>query len=660
MMPLPPMPVPPPPSKSYAMVDTECYTNYWLCSFDTGQEFEMYDGHPLDIAGLAAALRMSCIVTFNGISYDLPLICLALQGATTYDLKAASDRIIVERVPHWEICRPFDWIDHIDLINVLPGEGGLKAYMGKMHSKRLQDLPIDPAALITPEQRPLLRNYCRNDLAGNRDAFNAMKAQLALRADMSDEYGIDLRSKSDAQIAEAVMRKLLPFKPQIPYISAGTGFQFRPPTWMRFQSLDLLERIKNLDFTVNMTGGVSPPYHADFIDWGDKQERLSPHGQYVKRPADWQVRPVQIGQTRYAMGIGGLHSMESRVLNVADEWHEITDHDVASYYPSLILQTGIFPQQIGHDFVAIYRGWYDRRLAAKAAGNKKDANSLKTLLNGTFGKLGSRYSIFYAPTEMIQVTLGGQLALLMLIEMLELSGIRVISANTDGIVLKTPKVLIPLRAQVIAWWESVTGFVTERTDYRLVASRDVNSYTAITTDGKAKTKGAFAPAEPGPSGWPNPTGQVSTDAAVAFLQHGKPIEQTIYECTDIRQFVHVRNVKGGGYYCPNGHMVASSKMTQIAMRSVVGDIKDKAALCAAYDAVVAANDAQRQYLGKTVRWYYAANSRGAIVTSTGGMVARTEGCMPCMELPDTLPTDIDYTWYIEEAKSLLNDMGVIK
>jgi hypothetical protein len=29
-----------------------------------------------------------------------------------------------------------------------------------------------------------------------------------------------------------------------------------------------------------------------------------------------------------------------------------------------------------------------------------------------------------------------------------------------------------------------------------------------------------------------------------------------------------------------------------------------------------------------------------------------------MELPDTLPSDIDYEWYVNEAKSMLADMGV--
>lgn len=628
------MSIPLPPS----MLDTECYADYWLCSFDTGEEFDMWPGKPLDVAGLSATLRRYCNVTFNGNNYDMPLICLALQGADTYALKAASDQIIVGGARGWQICRTFDWIDTIDLFDVLPGQASLKMYGGKMHSKRMQDLPIDPSASITPEMRVQLRDYCRNDLRTTRDGYNSMCAQLALRTDMGREYGIDLRSKSDAQIAEAVMKSLLPYKVERPYIAPGTEFYYRPPQWMRFMGLDLLALLARNPFRITDKGSV---------EMSEELERTV----------------IRIGHTAYKMGIGGLHSMESQICHVADAGHEITDHDVASYYPSLILQTGIYPQQIGPQFADIYRGWYDRRLAAKAAGDKKTANSLKTLLNGTFGKLGSMWSIFYAPSEMIQVTVGGQLALLMFIEMLESCGIAVISANTDGIVLKTPLHLRAVRDQCVAWWEATTGFVTERTDYKMLASRDVNSYVAVKTDGEVKLKGAFAPPDPGPSGWPNPTGQIAVDAVVAYLQRGIALEVTVHMCTDIRQFIHVRQVKGGGSYCSHGALPRPEKTTQLFMRSVVGDIKDKAQLVEAYATACDFERSGRQYLGKAVRWYYGKGSKGSkgcIVNNTGGMVARTEGCVPCMELPDTLPNDIDYEWYVNEARSLLADLGVLK
>ena len=61
--------------------DTECYIDYWLCNVG-GESFEKFDDHPLDITGLRRALSRATIITFNGISYDLPMIAAALAGAT--------------------------------------------------------------------------------------------------------------------------------------------------------------------------------------------------------------------------------------------------------------------------------------------------------------------------------------------------------------------------------------------------------------------------------------------------------------------------------------------------------------------------------------------------------------------------------------------------
>ncbi|MEG7688959.1 hypothetical protein U2044_15310, partial [Listeria monocytogenes] len=63
----------------------------------------------------------------------------------------------------------------------------------------------------------------------------------------------------------------------------------------------------------------------------------------------------------------------------------------------------------------------------------------KIMINGTFGKTGSQYSVLFAPTMLIQTTITGQLSILMLIEWHEHYGIPVISANTDGIVINCPR-----------------------------------------------------------------------------------------------------------------------------------------------------------------------------------------------------------------------------
>ena len=579
---------------------------------------------------LAFNLRTATQVTFNGIGYDMPIVTLALNGASNDVLKNASDAMIVQGVKHWDIARPPEWIDHIDLIEVAPGQGSLKSYAARMHSRRLQDLPIEPSAIIGPDERQQLREYCRlGDIAATTDLFHTFPKQLALRRDMGRQYGLDLRSKSDAQIAEAVMRKILPFKVEKPPIAFGQRFMYRPPEWLAFQHLTVLDLLARSPFTIADSGSPT------------MTEELA-------------ATRIQIGAGSYQMGSGGLHSTESEVLYDSDDTHVIVIADVASYYPSLILRTGIYPKQIGPEFATIYRGWYDRRLAAKAAGDKRVADSLKTLLNGTFGKLGSPWSIFYAPSEMIQVTLTGQLALLMLIERLELAGVRVISANTDGIVLHVRRDMRETANAIIHEWERVSGMVMEMEDWKWLAARDVNSYMAEAADGSIKRKGEYADPLPGASGWPNPNRQISIDAAAAYLRDGTPVRDTIHACTDVRQFVSVRQVKGGGYFMPRGAL--PKKTTLKAMRAAVGDLpKDE--LLLAYARAVDANVAERQYLGKIVRWYHSTNRAGCIVTGTGGLVARTDGVRPLMQLPDTLPDDVDHEWYALEALQLLKAMG---
>lgn len=368
--------------------DTECYPDYWLCSVGE-QHFQLFPGHPLDTVGLKQALTNATMLTFNGNYYDHPMISLALTGASAAELWQANNRIIVpggQGLMPWEFAKFYGinlllW-DSIDIMNVAPGMGTLKAYGGKMHMRKLQDLPIDVGTSISLFDRPVVRGYCTNDLETTAALGARMSAQIKLREEMSVQYGTDLRSKSDAQIAEAAMKAALSFEVTIPVVPQGATFHYRPPAWMRFQTAqmqDVFATMCRTPFAVNPSGGVSPAYENCYVDWGKDQVRIDPHGQFVKRPADWQHKLVG----PYAMGIGGLHSTENRrALLAAQQGVRLLDRDVASYYPSLILETGIYPQQIGPSFTGIYKEWYDSRLAAKhkATSLKKELAALKKQL----------------------------------------------------------------------------------------------------------------------------------------------------------------------------------------------------------------------------------------------------------------------------------------
>jgi hypothetical protein len=156
---------------------------------------------------------------------------------------------------------------------------------------------------------------------------------------------------------------------------------------------------------------------------------------------------------------------------------------------------------------------------------------------------------------------------------------------------------------------------------------------------------------------------VCVDAVVAYLAHGTPLRDTIYACNDVRQFVYVRQVKGGGSYLPTAALPRTA--TLWAMREAltasgvplgIGIKNDNLREIYAKHRECVMEGAE--FLGKAVRWYYATGAQGCILTPAGGLVARTEGCRPLMQLPDALPDDLDREWYVAEARSLLADLGL--
>ena len=655
--------------KQRLVMDIECYRNYFLVMFrsiETGKTryYENYKEHPLNADEIRRILREFLIVTFNGNNYDMPMLALALTGADCNALKEASDSIILKDMRGWQFEQVYGvkvpwYTDHIDLIEPAFGQGSLKLYGGRLHSKRLQDLPIEPDSFVSPAQRQQLITYCANDLQTTIDLYNHMRPQIELREHMTQEYGIDLRSKSDAQIAEAVIKsqltKILGEVPQRPNIPKGTVINYKAPAFLQFKTEQLRRKLAEIvasDFVIDENGSpIEPP---------------SLSGQ-----------TVTIGRGVYRLGIGGLHSSETTVAHRADDQYMLVDRDVASYYPNIILNCELYPKHLTVAFLSVYRNIVVRRLEAKRAGNSVVADALKITVNGSFGKLGSKYSLLYAPDLMIQVTVTGQLALLMLIEALEADGIEVVSANTDGIVIKCLRSREnDLLAHVKAW-EKVTGFETEETQYKALYSRDVNNYVALKKKGGYKGKGAFSST----SISKNPQNTICVEAACAWLEHGTPIEQTILGCDDVRKFVTVRTVRGGAIKITQtlyddtltpgqkrGVLLANGWM-QLAPGPLVKAKFDAIPDGCGYDLETAyrvfCGEDRWNYLGKVIRWYYQINETGAIhyktVNKTGGRnkVPSSDGACPLMELPDQLPCDIDYERYIREANDILRDIGAL-
>lgn len=682
--------------------DIEIYENYALIGFmdiQTGEVWSWeFEGSLTseERTAIRKLVMKNLIIGFNSRGFDMLILFAALKGFAAKALKRLANEIIVGKrgkngdfvqQKAWDIER--DWeieiprkLDHIDLIEVAPGKASLKIYNGRIHGKRMQDLPIDPEAILTEDQKEEVYRYWKNDLQATKDLYLSLSEQIALRTELSREYGMDLRSKSDAQVAEAVIKKrveqITGTAPKKPDLANIKPFKYRAPDYIRFENEhlnDLLDTIEAWEFKLSYSGKVQMP---DFLS--DAEITFEQMGETIghlnEDEEDDREGALRLGTSVYRMGIGGLHSSEKRAVHHSDKDFVLIDADVASYYPNIILTLGLYPETMGKVFLKVYRGIVDRRLAAKAkqkelekeikalegqmaqenrpselmrerveelkaeAHQQKVANEGgKIMINGSFGKLGSRWSALFSPNLLITVTLTGQLALLMLIEWMELAGISVVSGNTDGIVIKCPRNRLDEMKSIIKRWEKETGFEMETAEYISLYSRDVNNYIALKSGADPKRKGAYA--KSGLEEKKNPTMDICAEAVSIFLSTGVPVSKTIRECRDIRKFVTVRTVKGGAIW--NVKEVEFERIGKRGQKLKPG-IK--------FDA------SEAQYLGKAIRWYQSTCGNGAIhYKDSLNRVPKSEGARPLMDLPDQFPEDVDFSWYVRESRRILVDIG---
>ena len=617
---------------NYITLDVECYKNYFLAMFSRvfdGKKiyFESFNDSPLDLASLRNILKKYTIVTFNGHKYDKIMCEVALQGFKNLDLYKISKTIIEENLQPWKVRKRFAVrevkMGHIDLIEVCPLAASLKIYAGRLHCKNLQDLPLNPDEPMTEEMREPMRTYCGYDNDNTALLLRKLEKQIDLRAAMSKEYNDDFRSKSDAQMAELVIKKALGRTIKRPKIETGTVFKYSGPEYLDYFQTDQLKEIVNLYRNSPIVVGKSG--HCELIFNRDEVGQLNEKGKEIKPKKQIKIR---IGQTDYAVGIGGIHSKEKNISFRSCDKYQIRDYDVAAFYPNIILNNEYYPQHIGREFLKIYGDIVARRIKAKKAGDRVTNESLKITINGSFGKLGSKWSILYAPDLMANVTITGQLSLLLLIERFELAGISVLSANTDGIVVKLPRDREEDAADIITEWELDTNYEMESTNYVSLNCRDVNAYIAI-KEGEPDTEGEYADWKYHIKGKglyadqrdgyyclrSNPACDIATEAVKIFLKCGTPIEETIRGCRDITRFLTLRTVNGGA-------------------------VKDG------------------ELLGKAIRWYYGSHELEPIrYSTTGNKVPKSDGAVPLMTLDGSFPNDVDFDRYIDEAYTILKDIG---
>lgn len=649
---------------------------------ETGETFSFWHHVEGDMDRLHAMLKRPDLtwVSFNGIRFDAPLISAAICGKDVHGLKRMATTIVNdESMGYWQLPKVFNYdpieFDHIDLFETAPGVHiSLKTFAGRLGYKTMVDMPFHHDTDLTPEQLPIVEKYCLNDVGVTEALFNTLRTEITLREEMGEEHGLDLRSKSDAQVAEAILCKVAGI-PKGKKIEIPSFVRYKAPDFIKTDSpiiLDLIAKSEACVFKMNHANGR------------------------VESP-DFLIDPIKLGWGSYQFGIGGIHSTSDKRLHLeADDMMEISDLDVAGYYPRTIMIAGLIPRVEGGDrFMKAYSDMYDKRIEAKRAGNKKVANALKIALNGSYGKLSNMYCPFYSPDLMLAVTMTGQFNLACLIHELEkIERVHVLSANTDGIMVHYPKAVRQQMLDAVRENAMRTGYDYEETPYAKIALKDVNNYICITQErnaaivyhdgsiveevakgGKAKQKGLYASIHQKVNPLflnKNPTMNTCSELACDYLKYGTMPRDGIKNYTDPKDYVEIRNVKGGAVQYDGFEEVddwvcvkdVGTKDNEWARQAWLDKVSsDQAGVRVvkrkSRPAPVKVGNGGCN-VGRVVRWYMSTTSSSPICYATSGnKVPGTDGARLCMTLPDTLPDDIDYEWYITEAERILSDVGVL-
>jgi hypothetical protein len=482
---------------------------------------------------------------YNNLFYDDAMLNHLINNPnlTVKDLHNFSSSLIGGARNPYRYKSIFRSIDLLEIIRKGYNVKSLKGVAVNLKYPRIQDLPIDPNDNVKPEQVEDLRSYNINDVLITREILEEVYPLIETRSFLTDFYKgeLDLLTESDSGICKKLLtnfynKKLDEFG--VPRNDPRRNFRKSKTIRGDIEIKDIL--FSRIEFE---TKELKDFHNGILTETIIKKASTETSDKYT-----WK-HSLEFGGNIYSIGLGGIHTIDKpAVYYTNDEWCTL-DLDVTSQYPTSFIYNQICPQHLYKDaFLSILQDLLTERVKYKklykqtndVAYNNLQA-AMKIALNTFFGLTNSKTFWLFDPKATFTCTINNQMLMLMLIEVLTINDYQVISANTDGITIRCKhKDLWDVR-DLIKSWEKMSGFTLEETFYDSYLRRDISNYIAVTPDGKTKYKGCFTPQEEKDllKAFVYP---VTTKALVNYFLHKKPVEETIYNCTDIYDFCSSKKV----------------------------------------------------------------------------------------------------------------------
>lgn len=444
------------------------------------------------------------------MQYNIPTICSSIFNLSKTITTSSEDNI--DAWKHWKYQIWFDTFDILTMLYSNKLRVGLKEIQVTMQYPNVQEFVCDWTKPLPLEDFDSMIDYNINDIESTSELLNRCKKDVDLRIAIEDEYGVRVLSKDGVNIGMKILTQK--------YLEK-TGL-----TWWDIKDLrSPMSVIPLKDVILPFIKYDSPILQRVLEDM--KNQIVSPGRKGYENK-------FVFNNLRYSVGVGGIHSVNSPEIIIPRDDEMLIDIDVASLYPSMLIEYEFYPRHLGKEFLEVYKQIKDERIEAKHNGDKVKNETLKLALNGLSGNLQNEHNFCYSPFAVMQIRINGQLLLLMLAEKLTQIGCRIIQANTDGLFVLLKKDAYSKVNSICREWEQLTKLTLEEDRFKAMYQYAINDYFAITEDNKVKEKGMFITTIKLGKGL---TPKIIPKAVISFFKDGIPVEDTIKNCTDIRDFL---------------------------------------------------------------------------------------------------------------------------
>lgn len=592
--------------------DLEQFKNYHSCfaiDIKSNEEyfFEVSDFKDDRKSYLSFLSKCRGMIGYNNLAFDYPLLDFFMENHSKYSNAGELARMMFKEaqkiidsewgIPEWKIKIPQRDLYKIHHFDNPARRTSLKDLQIAMRWHNVQDLPFKFYHHVALEDREKIKKYNRNDVLSTKAFYEESLGEIKMRAELTKRFNIFCMNWNATKIGEGIFLKEIAKAKNVPEAVLKKQRTHR-------SEIDFSKCIVDYD--------IQNDEVKKFRDYVSKI-KTSKTKDSVKYKLIYSGMP-------YEFGTGGIHGCRASKFYTSTDSHIIKTSDVASYYPNIAINFGIYPEHLGPDFVRVYKEIYRLRQIAKQKKIKTDDVGLKLSLNGAYGKSNDQYSFLYDPKYTMTVTISGQIMLTDLAITLQKNGFEIITINTDGLEAIVPANREDEYVEVCADWENRTKFVLEHDSYSKFAVRDVNNYIAQTVDGHIKTKGAL---EINKDWHKDHSFLIIPKALKEYFINGVNIKDFIYNHKEIYDFCgRLKSDSGYGFYYH--YLEGDTEKIETLHRTNRVFISNKGGVIYKRKG----NRSERVYAGKKITLFN--------------------------EYYDSPNYDIDYQWYVTETQKIID------